>query len=176
MDEDASFSQYPAQSEKHLKKSHFVTVFFIVLLLVIVILVGLYFLGASKRGTFNPLPVAPTATPLRPSDSAGQAPTQTPTPTPEPLDRGELTINVLNGSGIAGAAGDTADTLRKLGYTVKTVGNAQEFDYVGITIVITEEKKEYLDLLKKDLADEKITIETEIDDALKVDAEVIVGK
>lgn len=169
MSDESAFSPLSGQTEKHIKKSHFVTVFFIVLILVIVILVGLYFLGASKKGTFNPIPAPPTATPF-PTAAV------TPTPTPEALDRGELTINVLNGSGVSGAARGTSETLKDLGYAVKTVGNADEFDYEGITIVIKDEKKEYLDLLKKDLADEKITIETKVDDTLTVDAEVIVGK
>lgn len=90
------------------------------------------------------------------------------------LNRNMLTVNVLNGSGVAGAAGETADTLRDLGYTVETVGNADTYEYEGITIVITKEKEAYLELLKKDLAGKKI--QTEIDDDLAVDAEVIVGK
>lgn len=167
MSEDASFTQYIPQSEKNVRKSHFVTIFFVILFLVIVILVGLYFLGASKKGTFNPLPAKPTVTPI-PTNAT------TPSPTPAELDRGDLTISVLNGSGVKGAAGDTSETLKDLGYTVKTVGNAKQYDYTGITILITEKKKAYLDLLKKDLADE--TIKTEIDDDLTVDAEVIVGK
>lgn len=177
MSEDSSFSNYPSYGEKNSRKSHFVAFFFIILIIVIIILVGLYFLGASKKGTFNPLTPSNNAaapTPLRPTDSAGQAPTSTPTPLP--LDRGDLSITVLNGSGVAGAAGDVSEVLKDLGYTVKSTGNASKFDYTGITILISEDKKAYGDLLKKDLADEAETIEVEVDDNLKADAEVIVGK
>jgi hypothetical protein len=64
--------------------------------------------------------------------TTGEAPTPTtdpeeasPTPTPAPeLDRSEITIDVLNGSGITGKAGETAEKLETLGYTIGTIGNA----------------------------------------------------
>ncbi len=171
MSEDSSFSNYPSPADKNSHKSHFVAVFFIILIVVIIILVGLYFLGASKKGTFNPMiPSTQKATPT-PKEVA-----PTITPTPVALERSELEISVLNGSGVAGAAKDISTHLEDLGYTVKRVTNASKFDYQDVTILITKEKSEYLEMLKKDLADKNANIETEIDDDLSVDAEVIVGK
>lgn len=174
MSDDASFTQYPSYGEKNARKSHFVAIFFIILFVVILILVGLYFLGASKKGTFNPLTVKPTEAPSASTEEGEQTPTATPTPVQ--LERSDLSLTVLNGSGVAGAAGDVSEILEDLGYTVESTGNASKFDYTGITILISEEKKDYSDLLKKDLADEAKTIKVEVDDNLKADAEVIVGK
>lgn len=169
MSEEAQFVQTPSYPEKKVRKSHFVTIFFIILFLVILILIGLYFLGAYKKGSFNPsVVIKPTATPIPTTEP-------TPSPTPVALKRDELTINILNGSGVAGAAKETSTLLKNLGYTIKTVGNAKQFDYTGITILITKEKEMYLEQLKKDLADSG-KIVTEIDNDLAVDAEVIVGK
>lgn len=48
----------------------------------------------------------------------------TPSPTPAPvLNRGDLTIRVLNGSGKRGAAGELAKFLEGLGYSVSLTGN-----------------------------------------------------
>jgi LCP family protein required for cell wall assembly len=44
----------------------------------------------------------------------------------EPIDRSEVELDVLNGAGIAGAAGQTADALRGVGYQVADVGNAAD--------------------------------------------------
>lgn len=183
MSEESSFSNYPSYGEKNVRKSHFVAIFFIILLVVIIILVGLYFLGASKKGS---LKVIPSATPTHSSGKtgSGQAPTTaqqvtatpTLTPTPATLDRSKLNVVVLNGSGVAGAAQNISTTLSDLGYTVKSVGNASKFDYVGVTIFIKTDKKEYLDMLKKDLAKKAPTITANVDDTIKNDAEIIVGK
>ena len=171
MSEQASFSNYPSYGEKNGRRSHFVAIFFIILLVVIIILVGLYFLGASKKGSLKVTPATkPTPTVTK------QAPTATPTPTPAALDRSKLNVVILNGSGVAGAAQNISTTLSDLGYTVKSVGNATRFDYVGVTISIKTDKKEYLDMLKKDLAKKAATITTNVDDTIKQDAEIIVGK
>lgn len=170
MSEDASFSNYPSYGERNTRRSHFVSIFFVILLVVVFMLVGLYFLGAYKKGQLQSLiPSQPT-----PTSVPAQKPTVT--PTPAKLDRSKLEIIVLNGSGVAGAAGDISDKLKKLGYKIQSTSNASKFDYKGVTIFITEENKAYLDLLKKDLAEEDATIETTIDDKIKADAEVIVGK
>lgn len=42
----------------------------------------------------------------------------------EQLEREDITLEILNGTGIAGLAGDTAEIFEDLGYTVKEVGNA----------------------------------------------------
>lgn len=48
------------------------------------------------------------------------------TPTPEKVDIAKYTIRVLNGSGVAGAAGQTKDDLTSEGFTVTATGNATD--------------------------------------------------
>src|SRR6185369_800473 len=135
----------------------------------VIILVGLYFLGASKKGSIKAAPAAtPTPTIVQ------QIPTAT--PTPGTLDRSKLNLVVLNGSGVAGAAKGISSRLGDVGYTVKKVGNAERFDYKGVTILVTKAKKGYGDLLKKDLAGKADSITVTVDDTISEDAEVIVGK
>lgn len=59
-------------------------------------------------------------TTISPSPSA--TPSPTPTATAEPIHH-EATVVVLNGAGIAGLAGKTADTITAQGYAAVTAGN-----------------------------------------------------
>ena len=52
-------------------------------------------------------------------------PKETPPGKPK-LARGQTNVLVLNGSGAAGAAGTTADSLRERGYQITSVGNARK--------------------------------------------------
>jgi hypothetical protein len=57
-----------------------------------------------------------------------------PTPTAEAVNKDELKIEILNGTGIAGAAGDLRDELEGLGYSDIEVGNASSQDYTAAEI------------------------------------------
>jgi hypothetical protein len=58
------------------------------------------------------------------------SPTPAPTPTPnEEIDVYDYTIEVLNGSGVAGVAGEVQDLLLENGFTSVKVGNADSSDY-----------------------------------------------
>lgn len=94
------------------------------------------------------------------------------------LDRATLKVKVLNGSGVAGAAKKVADTLTAAGYVVSGTGNADTFDYEGLTIQVLSTKSKYAPLLKKDLAASYTVSETTTDLASGdgADAVVIVGK
>ncbi len=62
-------------------------------------------------------PVAP-----KPALKAGPA-------TAPSLARSETSVIILNGNGRAGAAATTAERVRKMGYTIGSVGNAPSTDY-----------------------------------------------
>lgn len=110
--------------------------------------------------------------------------TSTPKPTVNPidkitgLDRSELTVEVQNGSGVAGAAGKASETLKALGYNVVAAGNADNFDYENTVIQVKSAKSEFLSLLKKDLGtDYSIgTTSADLSTGSSADALVIIGK
>lgn len=91
----------------------------------------------------------------RSSSSAHPAPspetTATPTPTPQ-LNRKDLQIQVLNGSGVTGQAKIAQDYLTGLGYTVVAIGNADTSDFPTTVVAIKDAKKGYFSQLKQDLA------------------------
>lgn len=76
------------------------------------------------------------------------------TVTPEPektINKKDYRIQVLNGTGKAGSAGEARDFLVSKGYVVENIGNAATFDNKKTTVRIKNSKKEVSDLLTKDL-------------------------
>ncbi len=61
-------------------------------------------------------------------------------PAPAVLPPEEVTVDVLNGCGVRGAAGRFAAQLREAGYQVREVRDAQRFDYVRSQIISHIEK------------------------------------
>ncbi len=193
-----SSPQFAAAPKKKINKRfmYLLVVFgFIVVAIVGYKLIG----GSTKPDTLQQEPSSITPT-------LGEAPTDTPTPTieetpttaptgepsetPTPkvtsapvdktsgLDRSDLTITVQNGSGEAGIAGTAKDFLTGLGYTVSSTANADNYDYVNVTIKIKKASQEFLSLLKKDL-NTKYTVgdtSTDLEDSNSSDALVIIGK
>lgn len=70
------------------------------------------------------------------------------------LDRSKLSIAVANGSGVEGTAGKAATILKDLGYNVASTGNADNFNYVGVTIKVKSDQGKFINLLKQDLSKE----------------------
>lgn len=133
----------------------------------------------TEAPTLTPAKGTPTPTP-KPTSKVTPTPakvTPTPTGTASGLDRANLNVAVLNGSGEAGAATKASDALKKLGYTVVSSGNADNFDYATTEIQVKSTKKSYLDMLKSDLSDiYTITAATADYTGTSADAVVIVGK
>lgn len=170
------------------KRPKRIGVIFALAFLVLIVLIGLYVLGASSKKASSPimptlkatptaLPVVTKETPVSPTGKQlSPTPKATPTAQSSTLDRSKLEIAVLNGSGVAGAARSTSTFLTGLGYNVTTTGNADAFDYKGLTIHVTKANSAYLNQLKKDLSQKSASISASVDDTIDTDAEVIVGK
>ena len=140
---------------------------FVIVALVVAILAGviLFLLGGNAT--------APEPETSQPTES-----TPTPTPTPE-LDRADLSLEVLNGSGEAGVAGDVASALEDLGYPspIET-GNADAYDYEETVIQLQDEYADFFDMLKEDLENEGYVVADdyeELDDNATTGGVVIVG-
>ena len=67
---------------------------------------------------FWPTPSTPTS----PTATLGASPVPSPTPV-------SITISVLNGSGVVGAAGTAAEKLKSAGFDVTNIGNADRQSY-----------------------------------------------
>lgn len=106
-----------------------------------------------------------------------QSPTEIPTPTVEEVDLSEYEIEILNGSGVEGEAGRQQTNLEDEGFTVSSIGNAEESDYTKTLIQAKEEvDKEFLDKLKEVLEKSFVVDETEIlEEEAESDVIVIIG-
>lgn len=141
--EPQSIFETPPEGGVTQKKGKKSSVVIIVICLSIISLlagfVGGYFYG---KGGID-LNFAPTPTPT---------PTPTSTPTPEEIDLSAYTIEVLNGSGVAGVAGDEKEALTEEGFNVENVGNADNQDYSETNISFKSTVSEdFIDKLKESL-------------------------
>lgn len=108
IDKDTSAAEAPELEKKNKKLYYFG---FTVLITFLVATGGFAFLYMNVTST----KVAVVATP----EAIGLA-----TPAPVVADKSAITIEVLNGSGIAGTAKKAADKLTALGYNVVSTGNS----------------------------------------------------
>lgn len=115
------------------------------------------------------------------------SPTKNPTssPTPSKAEEAEeesasdeISIAVQNGSGESGVAGTASDILKKAGFAISSTGNADNFDYVGVTIQIKNSKKTSLKDIEDALSDDYTISDTSTDlsEGQSYDALVIIGK
>ena len=64
-------------------------------------------------------------------------PTPTPTPTPEPVDRSQISVSVLNGTGIAGEASLLKGKLEEAGYSQIEAGNAGDQTHTTTEVTVS---------------------------------------
>lgn len=188
MKDEVPFSDFPSYTENSTNKGKAVGIVIVVIFIIAGIVGGLYFVGKNKKSetpvvapTEAPIPTeVPTETPsATPSGSITPTSKLTPTPsgTSSKIDRAKLSVAVLNGSGVVGAGKKVSDSLSALGYKIASTGNADTFDFKGITVKVTKANKDYGDLLKKDLADQTSgSVVVSVDDTITTGAAVIVGK
>ncbi len=85
-----------------------------------------------------------------PTSSPTPAPLPTATPTPA-FTKTDLKIKVLNGSGVAGKAGDVRDILKGKGYTDVLTGNADSYDYTQSELQVKDNKQQAAAMIEQDL-------------------------
>lgn len=92
------------------------------------------------------------------------------------FDRSQISLEVLNGSGIAGAAKKVADSLSALEYQIVKVGNAQENSQTSQIFVSIDLEKFQGEFLKDlDGIVEEATISGKLEDST-ASARIIIGK
>lgn len=97
------------------------------------------------------------------------------TPASTQLERGEITLEILNGSGVAGAAGDAAEVFETLGYEDVEIGNADETE--GNKLYVSSDIEDLIDVLLEDVEEELdiSSISGELDDST-ASARIILGE
>lgn len=108
-------------------------------------------------------------------------PTAATVPTVSPkviVNRSDLKIQVLNGSGVSGAASVVKEHLEGVGYMGVVIGNADADTYKGFTYSLKASKNDFSDLLKKDLMSKYPTASSAdvLDSSSDYDAVIVLGK
>lgn len=198
MDENAQptdqFYGLPQEPKKRSMKSPF----FILVIIMIIGIIG--FVGYSMVNsqnenvdeeaeseeiitpTFTPTP-SPQETPsttisITPTSKIQPTPTKSVSTSGKSDDKSSLTIEILNGSGVAGVAGKAKSLLTDLGYNITSTGNADNFEYEQSVIEIKASKSSFLKDLEKDLSKDYVIGETSstLSASNQTDVRIIIGK
>lgn len=164
-------------------KNKLIWVYLPLLLVVAGILIALAVYGRSNQDGAEIIQITPEPQLLQPSVEPTQeaepsaSPEESPEPSPEASEEpveGELSVSVLNGSGVPGAAGKVVDIIKGLGYSEVSAGNADNFDYEQ---TIVRYKSEYTDEADEivEALDGYDVVKEELDDDSEYDIEIVVG-
>ena len=147
---------------------------FVIVLLIasIILIIGgvLYLLGSSKKGKTE-------ASPTPDFDSfatiAPEVEEATPTPVSKEIERSEIAIEILNGTGTAKEASFVQNLLKDLGYEDFKVGNASPQSYTDTEVtfktgVLDDVKTEIVSALTLEFAKIKSTTSSSITTDVKI--------
>lgn len=141
---------------------------FIIIIIIALVGGGGYFYWQSR-----------TASTASETEEMTPTPEEEPTPTPEEVDRSEFTIEILNGSGIAGEAGRAQELIEGDDFVVDSTGNADNYDYEETVIQASSDVPDaWIDELISSL-ERNYTVQTRVDDIegdTSSDVVVIIGK
>lgn len=93
------------------------------------------------------------------------------------IDKTEVSIRVLNGSGIPGEAGKAADLIKADGFTTVTTGNADSYDYEETEVSVKDGQELLFELVRDALSQTyTVTRGKDLATSARTDVEVIVGQ
>lgn len=141
--EPISFSSPLNSQARPGKKSR--KAFFVVLITLIVLLGAGFLFRDNIKSVLQPGSIEPTPSPV--------AQITQPLPTTPPLVRSEWSLEILNGSGVAGLAKKIAVELEALGYPVVKTGNADKSSYLQTQIMVQKDLSEKVNLVIADIKD-----------------------
>ncbi|HXE73682.1 MAG TPA: LCP family protein, partial [Candidatus Nitrosotenuis sp.] len=95
---------------------------------------------------------------------------------PSDVRLGEVRVEILNGTGIDGLAGQVAEELRQKGFTVVRVGDAERTDYARTRVVDHLGNAEIRALLERLLSGAQVEIDPAAGRGKNPDITVVVGK
>jgi len=176
-----------SSSPRRRKVSKRAALFGLFALIILLLVLGVIFFVTRKGNdeqTTKTINLPPTSAPSAasitssPTGEVSKTPTKAPTPTTSNNSKSSIKVAIENGSGESGVAAKASSVLKSAGYTIASTGNADTFDYTGVTIQVKTSEKSILTELKSDLSsDYTITSATsDLSEGQSYDALVIIGK
>lgn len=121
--------------------------------------------GGSLSKTFNFMPATPTPTDV-----------PKPSPTEVAINPADYDIQVLNGTGVSGAAGAAEDLLNDAGFTQTSTGNASEYGFTDTEVAMKSDVSDAVfEKLKSALSGYTVTEVTSLPDGGEYDIVITVG-
>ncbi len=162
-----------SQISAHRRPRRLSLISWVIIIIVASCTTGLGLLITRNGKVSLPIMVSPTPTP-------SPVPSATPSPTvvPSPVAREDITIEVLNGGGVPGAALKMKNLLVEKGYKISNIGNTEEYTYDKTEIHVKPAVSGALKQLTDDLTGSYTLgiTDAKLSESSSADAEVIVGK
>lgn len=148
----------------------------LIFLIIIGALVFAFFRGIGPFEAISPFVKKASPTPSA-SPFVVSSPVAEPSPSSGDLDKSEVSIRILNGSGVTGKAAAVKDFLEGLGWKVVKIGNANSSDLATTEVRFKEDSRKFEDLIIGDLADkyDAAAISDDLEASDSADIEVTVG-
>lgn len=184
--DDISYSDSAPKRKKFSRR----TIIFALTALIGLLLLGSAFYFITRGDSADETPATITLNETQgskvteaPSEAPSETPTKSPTPTKASEDTSEDTVSigsvtVQNGSGESGVAGAAAEILKKAGFNIVSTGNADNFEYIDVTIKVKAGKTSLLKNLEDSLSKDYTIGDTSMDlpSSATYDALIIIGK
>lgn len=183
MENESPFQTQPAYVQKSSNKKRLVIIFVVLFWVIVIALGALYLLGSSAKhptsSPTNPIPTSQVSAPPGASSTSAQltaTPSAAVSPTAASASLTSLSVSVLNGSGIPGAAGKVASALKSAGFSSVTTGNAAAYTYTGLTVYV--KNSDNLSAVKQAIATAEPNQQatTSVKASIPTDVEIIIGK
>lgn len=131
---------------------------------------------SSPTGSDSQSPLPDSTNPAPGTEQVDVTPSPIPSPQAE-IDKSEFSINVLNGSGIAGEAGKVAALLEDADFETVDTGNADSYDFTGTEISVKAGNTALLSAIEAALEDVYEIGDTDLtlDEDSEYDAVITVG-
>ena len=143
----------------------------IVIILLFLVGGGLLYLGRRKSSS----EAEPSPSPELFGVISSPEPSES-TPTPAPANREDVSISILNGTGIGGEAGLLQGELEDLGYSDIEVGNADDQDNQTTVVTFADDLDEAIvDEITEELESIYEEVDVETSASLTVDVQIITG-
>lgn len=163
-------------------KNKLVWVYLPLVVVVVGVLVALALYGRSRGENASIIEITPeplvvpqeSGVELEPSPSSSEEPSPEPSASEPEIEKEDVSVRVLNGSGVEGAAGDIVETIEGLGYSSVSAGNADNFDYEDTVVRYKGDYDEFADEIVEAL-DGYTVVKEELEDDSEYDIVVVVG-
>lgn len=169
------------------KRAALFGIFFIIILLLLGSVAYFVTRGNSGNQVTESITLPEDTSPEVTEEESSLTPEESPTPTQEKEKEptaaptsatSKGAVAVQNGSGESGVAAAAAAIIRDGGFSITSTGNADNFNYIDVTIQVKNSKKSILSDLK-DALSKDYTIgkkSTDLPESSSYDALVIIGK